>query len=316
MKKLLLTVSCLTLFSLPLMAGPGHDHATPGDSAGGPLSEIILTDAMIKNLGIKTVPANLQNIAPTLDLQANIDYLPEKQAFISTQAEGTVTKIAVKSGQKISKGQTLLVFQPRLVGNPSVTITAPISGFVTEQNVIIGQPITPDQVLLKIADVSEVIVHGKAFEDMAQSDLAVGQSVTVTTPSFPDEVFKGVIHSIDATLESGSRTRDVHAIVKNPDGKLLANMQARMGVETSGESAGLVVPQRAILGDMGNYFLYVQESDHFYRRDVVLGQKLGTLREIIEGVLPDEQVVTVGNYQLQFVTLPKEGETDEHGHDH
>jgi multidrug efflux pump subunit AcrA (membrane-fusion protein) len=302
---------------VPALAGPGHDHGTPGDSAGGPLSEIHLTEMMIKNLGIATVPAALKDIAKTVDLNATIDYLPEKQAVVSSKADGAVAQILVKSGQKVNKGDAVIVIQPRLVGNPPITLSSPIAGFVTEQNAVIGQSISPDQPLLRIADISDVMVRGQAFEDVAQDGMSVGQSVLVTTSAFPGETFEGTVQRVDAALKPGSRVREIIASIKNPDGKLLANMQATLSVEVGSASTALVVPQRAILGDMGNYFVYVREEDHFYRRDIVLGQKFGPLREIIEGVLPDEQVVTVGNYQLQFVTPPKEGGgEDDHGHDH
>lgn len=316
MKKLVLIALLTSVLAVPAFAGPGHDHGTPGDSAGGPLSEIHLTEMMIKNLGITTVPAALKDIAKTVDLNATIDYLPEKQAVVSSKADGAVAQILVKSGQKVNKGDAVIVIQPRLVGNPPITLSAPIAGFVTEQNAVIGQSISPDQPLLRIADISDVMVRGQAFEDVAQDGMSVGQSVLVTTSAFPGETFEGTVQRVDAALKPGSRVREIIASIKNPDGKLLANMQATLSVEVGSASTALVVPQRAILGDMGNYFVYVREEDHFYRRDIVLGQKFGPLREIIEGVLPDEQVVTVGNYQLQFVTPPKDGEVDEHGHDH
>lgn len=316
MKKLILIALLTSVLSAQAFAGEGHDHGTPGDSAGGPMTEIHLTEAMIKNLGITSVPAVLKDIAKTVDLNATIDYLPEKQAIVSTKADGAVAQILVKSGQKVNKGDAVIVVQPRLVGNPSITLSAPITGFVTEQNAVIGQSISPDQPLLRIADISEVMVRGQAFEDVAQDGMSVGQTVLVTTSAFPGETFEGKVQRVDAALKPGSRVREIIASIKNPDGKLLANMQATLSVEVGSASTALVVPQRAILGDMGNYFVYVREGDHFYRRDIVMGEKFGPMREVIEGVLPDEQVVTVGNYQLQFVTPPKDGEVDEHGHDH
>lgn len=316
MKKSLLIFSTLMIFSSSVWAGPGHDHG-PGDSAGGPLSEIVLTEAMMTNLGIKATPAALQEISRTVDLVANIDYLPEKQAIVTARAEGAISQIMVRTGQYVKKGEKIVVVQPRLVGNPPVTLLAPMDGYVTEQNIVMGQAVTPDQPLLRIADLSEVLVRGQAYEGMAKSGISVGQKVIVTTSSFPGEIFQGSVQRIDAALRPGTRVRDILAVVENPEGRLLANMQASLSIMMGDQSMALVVPQRAILGEMGNYFLYVQEGDHFYRRDLTLGQKFGPMREIIEGVLPDEQVVIVGNYQLQFITPPREaGEVDEHGHAH
>lgn len=317
MKITVMIFSLVLLFITPVWAGPGHDHGPPGDAAGGPLGEIVLTPSMMANLGIQSSPAVLQEVAQTVDLVANIDYLPEKQAIVSARAEGTVAKILVWTGQKVEKGQDILVMQPRFLDNPPVKLKAPISGYVTEQNVVIGQAINPDQPLVRIADISEVLVRGLAYENMAQSGFVIGQQVSVTTPNFPREVFTGTVHHVDATLQAGSRVREIDSVVANPEGKLLANMQATLSVKVGAQTTALVVPQRAVLGDTGNYFIYVQEGDHFYRRDVTLGQKFGPLREIIDGVLPDEEVVTLGNYQLQFITPPKAaGAADDHGHGH
>lgn len=317
MKKSFLSILLTLLLSSTAYAGPGHDHGTPGDSAGGPLGEIVLTEAMIKNLGVQTTPAILQDLAHTINLNANIEYLPEKQAIITSKAEGTIAQIFVKSGEKVNKGDKLYRIQPRLVGNPDITIISPLSGFVVEQNMVQGQAISPEEVLARIADLSQVLVRGQAFEDKQQAGIEVGQKVTVTTPSFTGKLFQGTIQRVDATLSSENRARNIIALVENPDGELLANMQATLAVQSGEQNMTLVVPQRAILGELGNYFLYVREDDHFYRRDLVLGKKFGTLREIVEGVLPDEQVVTVGNYQIQFITPPKEaGAKDEHGHSH
>lgn len=315
MKKIIFVIPLLLTSFFPVSTVKGHAPSTPSNNTGGPLSEIVLTDTMIANLGIKTVPASLEEMSKTFDLIANIDYLPEKQAIVSTRFEGAISKILVNTGQKIQKGEDVVVLQPRLVGNPPVTLKAPIDGYVTEQNVVLGQSITPDQPLLRIADLSEVLVRGQAYEDSAQAGLAVGLPAIVTTASFPGEIFTGTVQRIDASFKPGTRIREIWAIIENPGSKLLANMQATLSIKIGEQSTALVVPQRAILGGMGNYFIYVREGHHFYRRDVKLGQKSGPLREIIEGVHPDEKVVTVGNYQLQFIT--SSGSTnDGHGHDH
>lgn len=317
MIKALLILTLFLISSSSVWAGPGHDHGTPGDSAGGPLSEIVLTQAMMTNLGIKTAPASLQDMSEVVDVWANVEYFPERQAAITSSAQGNISEILIHPGEAVRKGQKIVSVQPRLIGNPPFSVTSPIDGFVTEQNVVLGQAVSPDQELVRIADISVVLVKGKLFENMLSNGVKEGQKITLTTPALPGEKFEGIIHHIDAALQAGSRTREIDCLVENPEGKLLANMQANLAVHVGEQRTALVVPQRAILGDTGNYFLYVQEGDHFYRRDLTLGKKFGQMREIIDGVLPDEQVVILGNYQLQFITPPKAaGADDGHGHDH
>lgn len=315
MKKIVFVMPLLLLIFFPILTVKGHAPSSSSNNTGGSLSETVLTDAMIANLGIKTVPASLEEVSKTFDLIANIDYLPEKQAIVSARFEGSVSKILVKTGQKIQKGEDVIELHPRLVGNPSVTLKAPIDGYITEQNVVLGQSVTPDQPLLRIADLSEVLVRGQAYEDSAQTGLAVGRPVIVTTASFPGEIFTGIVQRIEASFKPGTRIREIWAVIENPERKLLENMQATLSVKIGDQSVALVVPQRAVLGGMGNYFIYVRKGHHFYRRDVTLGQKFGPLREIIKGIQPDEKIVTVGNYQLQFVTSPSSADAD-HGHDY
>lgn len=317
MNKFLFSFFMLLLSCAPVFAGPGHDHGGADDNASvGPLQEIVLTDAMIENLGIRTVAAVKDNVASSVDLLAEIAYLPEKQAIISALAEGSIASIAVTKGQFVQKGDVIAVLQPRLVGNPKVTLSTPIAGYVMEQNAVIGQHVAPDQILFRIADISRVIVRGKAYEDMPILQSIIGNPVIVTVSSLPNEQFDGAVQQIDAGFQSGTRLRDIVTIIDNPDGKLLANMRARMTVSIGDAHAALLVPQRAILGDNGNYFVYVQDKDHFYRRAVVLGDKFGLMREIRDGIHENEQVVVMGNYQLQFVTQSADAHNDDDNNAH
>jgi hypothetical protein len=62
-----------------------------------------------------------------------------------------------------------------------------------------------------------------------------------------------------------------------------------------------------LLGDAGNFFAFVQADDKglsYERRPVVVGMKDDRFAEIIEGIFPGDKVVTLGNYQLQYV-IPK-----------
>jgi len=103
-------------------------------------------------------------------------------------------------------------------------------------------------------------------------------------------------------------------------------MQVVLSVEVTEPADILTVPVKAILGESGEQFVFVRNGNEFERRSVKLGAKFGAEREVLEGVFPDEDVVIVGNYQLQFAKSaePKkdaaatEGkkEDDGHGHEH
>jgi multidrug efflux pump subunit AcrA (membrane-fusion protein) len=91
-----------------------------------------------------------------------------------------------------------------------------------------------------------------------------------------------------------------------------------MLIETGAPETVVAVPRRAVLGQLGAKFVFVQtEPLHFERRDVVTGLTGGDRVEMVEGVLPGDIVVTNGHYQLQYAASGGAAEAGaEAGHDH
>lgn len=307
-------------FSSNALAHAGHDDA-PGGESGSPSGGIItLSDGVIKNLGIETAKANLYPLGKELVLNATIEYLPERYANITPRANGSISRILVKLGDSVRKGQKLLTFKPVFVGSSEVTLTSPISGFVVKQNAVIGQSITPETAIMEIADTDKLLVRGITFSPSDFEQIKVGQKVKISTGKENTIPLTGVIQRLDVGSSKETRSFDVYALVDNPNRTLFPNSSVTLSVQTSETSEVLTVPSKAILGELGDYFLFVREGNNFERRSVVMGQKSGDMVEILEGVLPDEDVVTVGNYQLQYAkpkaTEAKKAADDGHDHAH
>ena len=66
---------------------------------------------------------------------------------ITAALPGTVLAVAVEVGDKISKGQTLLVLESMKMEN---AITSPIDGVVVDVSVSVGSYVTKDQRLVSI----------------------------------------------------------------------------------------------------------------------------------------------------------------------
>lgn len=280
-------------------AHAGHADA-PGSQDSAPSQNITLSEMALHNLGIQTEKAEVKEIAKTVRLNALVDALPDRYAQITSKVPSRVMHVAVQSGKNVKAGDALAVIQPLLVGSTSVTLTAPIDGVIVRQSALSGQTTLPENPLFEIADLSTVMVRGQAYETADLAALKIGQTVTISSSAYPDKIFGGTVERIDAALDRATRTLDVFAKVENTDRLLLKNMQVAMQVEVSEKAQGLVVPRRAILGDGGNRFLFVKDGNNFERREVKLGIVTGTHQEILEGVFPDEEIVVVGQYQLQY----------------
>lgn len=304
MNKLFITLILLVSIRLAgqAFAHEGEDHApAPGtDASAGVVSIVTLSDTAINNLGIQTVKAVIALRAASIDVNGLVEFLPERQAIINSRAAGRISGIHVKVGQKVTKGQSLLTLQPIFVGSSPVAIPSPLTGFVTKQSVVLGQSVTPEAVLMEVGDPSEILVRGVMYETPEVSKVQIGQKVRVSSSLISGEPLLGTVQRMDGAYDRTSRTFNVYALINNPDQRLLANMQVVLSIEITTPADILTVPVKSILGESGEQFVFVRSGKDFERRNVRLGAKFGNDREVLEGVFPDEEVVTVGNYQLQF----------------
>jgi membrane fusion protein, heavy metal efflux system len=306
---------CLSLFtfhlSLPTVwAHAGHAHAaTPGEEGGstavtGPIE---LTTSAIQNLAVETSEAALIPLQKSFSLPARIEPLPERNAQITARFEGTVLELLVKLGEPVKKDQPLLKLDPLLIGNPPVIYRSPLKGYVTQLNLNQGSSFTAGTALMQVSDDSQVLVKGTTYEREELTEIKVGQPVRIVSDLYPNEVLSGSVQRLDVGLESESRTFEIYALLDNVDRRLRPNQQASMTVGVGEAAEVLAIPQRAVLGETGNLFVFVRDGNRFERRTVTLGLKAGDRVEILEGVFPGELVVTQGNYQLQYAPASEEG---------
>ena len=308
MKSPFIFLTAFTLLVLPatrVMAHAGHDKA-PGDDNNGPLvGPVTLSPEAEKNLGLKVEAADLRTLEKTLSVIGHVELDPARVATVSSRISGRITRLAVKEGDTVKAGDFLLAVESRQIGDPPPTIEfqAPITGTIYEQPVFTGDSIEPNARLLTLADLTEVYLVGRLFEGQV-AQVKKGQSVRIKAEAYPDDAFTGSVEGYIPRLDPETRTLGVRVRVANPDFKLLPNMRATLNIVTAEADSVITVPLSAVLGESGNYFVFIQDDKdpHTYTRtSVVVGQRDDRYVEIIEGVLPAANVVTVGNYQLQYV---------------
>ena len=238
-----------------------------------------------------------------------IEAIPSRSSAVTSRISGRVLDIKVTEGERVKKGQTLVEVESRQVGNPPprVQYEAPIDGVITHRDVLLNDSVEPDKHLLEIVDMSEVYAEGRIFEGQI-ARVKAGQKVRIKVESFPEDTFTGTVDVMSAALDPETRTLKVWVRVANPDGKLCPNMRATLHIVTDQAESVVAVSHSAVLGDAGNLFVFVQSDEAglvYERRAVVTGIQDDRYVEMIEGVFPSDKVVTLGNYQLQYVTTKK-----------
>lgn len=315
----LITITLFMALSSIVLAGAGHDHGESQFSGSSASDAFTLPQSTIDNLDIQSRPVLLEPLSRTIQLLAQVKLLPEKRAIITPRFAGKVDALYVKLGDTVKKDQKLVRINPLTVGSSAVSITAPMSGILSEQKGVIGQVVQPGDMIMEVSDRSEVLVKGITYDVSQVNVIQIGQSVSIQVDALPSAVFEGHIQRIDQAIDEQNRTFSVYALVPNMKQHLMPHMQGLMDIAigSSDEIPVISIPTKAILGTVGQKFVYVMDGNHFEKRNLTLGIKKGNRQEVLSGVFPGEEVVIQGNYQLQYVT--PEGEqtqTDDHGHAH
>jgi cobalt-zinc-cadmium efflux system membrane fusion protein len=184
-----------------------------------------------------------------------------------------------------------------------ITVTAPRSGVIVERNVALGQVVAYGQSdtplnLFVVADLSTMWILADVYEPDVPK-VRVGQTVSVTLPCCPGDRYEGRITYISDVVDKETRTVKVRAAVPNRGRALKAEMFVKVAIGT-GTARVLVIPESAVHTEDRKTFVFVQSGESAYdRRPVKLGASFDGSVEVLEGVGPNDTVVSSGSILLK-----------------
>lgn len=210
--------------------------------------------------------------------------------------------------------ERLVAVRAELEGEGSLlSVTAPISGVVTDRPITLGESITTEEDLFTLADTKRLWLWVNVLESQL-ARLRTGQRVEVEVPAYPQRTFEGVISYVAPELDEKTRTAQARVVIENRSELLRPAMFARVRVATGGQSS-LVVPASALQNVENLDVVYVQEGeDEFARRPVAVGERSGELVQIKDGLKPGERVVVEAGHILKAEDL--KSTLEEGGHSH
>lgn len=296
----------LAAIAPPARAHEGHE-AAPGAPAAavGATSRVLVSSQARENLGLQIAEAEIRPMEATLGVIGEIAALPDRSGAVTSRIAGRVSWIGVAEGDVVRKGEPLVEVESLQLGDPPprARYGAPLAGRVIDRHVTLGSSVEVNAHLLEVADLRDVLAVGQLFEGQI-ARVRVGQKVRVRATSYPDTTFNGVVERVGSALDSATRSLPLYVRIRNPDSNLLPRMRAELSVVVASSEAALAIPRSALLGEFGNEFVFVEKDPTegvFERVPVVRGLADDQFVEVIEGVLPGDRVVTVGNYSLQFL---------------
>ena len=296
-------------------------------AAGDPkrvANTVILDESSLKNLGIETAEAEEIAFEESIFSLGRIEVLPGKKAVVSSRIPGRVFSVLALPDQDVDEGEELMWVESRQPGDPppTVMLAAPMAGLIAKVNVAVGQPISPDQPLIEIVDLSVVEASAHIPEHLA-GKLKKGLKARIRVPGFPDQVFEADLAHLGAYGNADSGTLEAAFHLQNPDRLLRPEMRAEFNIVVGTREGVMSIPREAIQGDAGGRFVFIKDyelENAFVKTSVRLGAENAEFVEVLSGLLPGDEVVTKGGYSLTFagkgsVSL-REALDAAHGHPH
>jgi multidrug efflux pump subunit AcrA (membrane-fusion protein) len=179
----------------------------------------------------------------------------------------------------------------------SVTLDAPVSGFVTMKDVFEGQQVDPAMELFTVADLSRVWVEADFYEYEAKV-LHLGDRAAVTLPYDATTRLQGRIAFINPTIDTDTRTLKVRFEFPNAGMALKPGMFANVELETEAVE-GIMIPDSALLDTGERQVVFVAAGNGVFEpREVTVGVRSGGKAQVLAGVAEGEQVVIRANFLL------------------
>jgi Cu(I)/Ag(I) efflux system membrane fusion protein len=178
------------------------------------------------------------------------------------------------------------------------TLTAPISGVVTELMAREGMTVTTGSPLFRINGLSTVWVNAEVPETLGR-DIRQGDPVKAQTAALPGALFEGSVGTVLPAVNLATRTITARIALSNPKLQLLPGMFVTVRFAPTGNQEVLLVPSEAVIETGTRRVVMVSEGEGRFRPvNVETGGQDGALIEIRSGLTLGQKVVVSGQFLI------------------
>jgi RND family efflux transporter MFP subunit len=177
----------------------------------------------------------------------------------------------------------------------SITVHAPMGGFVSERKAFPNQKVTPDSDLYTITDLSRIWIMADVFESDITS-IKLGDPAYVIFPNGGPPPLAAKVNYIQPQVDPMTRTLKVRLDADNPGMRMKPDMfmNVEFGIATASQ---LTVPAGAVLDTGDRQTVFVDLGNGYLEpRQVVIGERLGDRVTITRGLSAGERVVASGTF--------------------
>jgi membrane fusion protein, heavy metal efflux system len=173
--------------------------------------------------------------------------------------------------------------------DPTLVVPSPITGRITARNAAPGLFVQPGSAPapFTVADISTMWM----LANVAERDVPafrIGQEVRVSVVSFPGEIFKGRISTMDSMVDPNSRRLLTRSEIADPKHELRSGMFATFVIRVGDPMRSAAVPLDGVVreGDGTMTVWVTTDRRRFTQRIVKIGMQKDGFRQILEAFSP------------------------------
>lgn len=183
-------------------------------------------------------------------------------------------------------------------------IVAPFDGVIGLRLVSPGDYITVGENIVNIESIDPVKIDFKLPENYV-AKVNTEQEVLVKADALGDKEFKGKIYAINPAVDVNGRSLALRAEVQNKDGKLLPGMFVVVTAILGHHQDAILVAEEALVPKGKEQFVFRVVNNQAKMTKVTVGLRTRGKVQILEGLSPQDVVVTAGQLKLQDGTPVK-----------
>ena len=177
-------------------------------------------------------------------------------------------------------------------------ITAPFEGVVGLRQVSVGDFVDVGQDMVNLEQIDPLKADFRVAE-VYLGAVRPGQRIELGVDAFPGETFAGEVYAIDPLIDESGRSIVLRARLPNEHARLRPGLFARVTLVLNEREDALQIPEQALMPQGQDQFVFRVIDGKAALTKVAVGIRREGMVEIVEGLGPDDEVVTAGQLKVR-----------------
>ncbi len=224
-----------------------------------------------------------------------------KQVYDTSVAASSAAKAQVSAARaNVNQAEVALSYS---------IVRAPVSGQIGEANMDVGSLVSPTgPEMARVSDLNPIAVYFNPTEEelltwqrqSAAQQNEAGTNLQLVLADGTEYPLLGRVDFANRALNPQTGSLELRAVFPNPNAELRPGMFGRIRLKYAQRDNAIIIPDRAVVEQLGSRFVYVVLDDNTVeQRQVEVGPALGGKLVINSGVKAGEKVLVDGLQKVQ-----------------